>query len=133
MSRVSKITQELGGSIAETSGTKPETLLMMDGGCYWPIVGKNALHLCVYFRSCKPEPVMIGSGLIWLDEMADLMMLNAPIVGVLVNKRMPMTLLSEGWMTLHCEWTTTWDDCVRPHGPEGPVLPPNYYFVCVVV
>ena len=64
MSRISKITQELGGSIVETSGTKPVTLLMMDGGCYWPIVGKNALHLCVNFRSCKPEPVMTGSGLI---------------------------------------------------------------------
>ena len=73
---------------------------------YWPIVGKNALHLCVNFRSCKPEPVMTGSGLIWLDEMADLMMLNAPIEGVLINRRMPMTLLSEGWMTLHCGWTT---------------------------
>ena len=106
MSRVAKATQELGGSIAETSGTKPATLLMMDGGCYWPIVGKNALHLCVNFRSCKPEPVMTGSGLIWLDEMADLMMLNAPIKGVLINRRMPMTLLSEGWMTLHCGWTT---------------------------
>ena len=44
--------------------------------------------------------------LIWLDEMADLMMLNAPIKGVLINRRMPMTLLSEGWMTLHCGWTT---------------------------
>ena len=26
--------------------------------------------------------------------------------GVLVNRRMPMTLLSEGWMTMHCGWTT---------------------------
>ena len=69
-------------------------------------MGKNALHLCVNFRSCKPEPVMTGSGLIWLDEMADLMMLNAPIKRVLINRRMPMTLLSEGWMTLHCGWTT---------------------------
>ena len=33
MSRVAKITQELGGPIAETSETKPATLLMMDGGC----------------------------------------------------------------------------------------------------
>ena len=106
MSRVAKITQELGGSIAETSGTKPATLLMMDGGCYWPIVGKNALHLCVNSRDCKPEPVMTGSGLIWPDEIADLMMLNAPIKGVLINRGMPMTLLSEGWMTLHCGWTT---------------------------
>ena len=35
-----------------------------------------------------------------------MMMLNAPIKGVLINRRMPMTLLSEGWMTLHCGWTT---------------------------
>ena len=106
MSRVSKLTKEMGESIVETSGTKPATLLMMDGGCYWPIVGKNAIHLCVNFRKCKPEPVMTRSGLIWLDEMADVMMLNGPIAGVLINRRMPMTLLSEGWMTLHSGWTT---------------------------
>ena len=96
----------LGVSIAETSRTKPTTLLMIDGGCYWPLVGKNALHLCVNLRSYKPEPVMTGSGLIWLDEMPDLMMLNAPIKVVLINRRMTMTLLSERWMTLHCGWTT---------------------------
>ena len=64
MTRVTKITQEMGGSIFEISGTKPTALPMMDGGCYWTIVGKNALHLCLNFRSCKPEPVMTGSGLI---------------------------------------------------------------------
>ena len=26
--------------------------------------------------------------------------------GVLINRRMPMTLLSKGWMTLHCGWIT---------------------------
>ena len=101
MSRASKITQELDGTIAETSGTKPATLLMMEEGCYWPIVGKNDTHLCVNFRKCKPEPVMTGSGLIWLDEMADLVMLNDLIEGVSINRRMQMTLPSEGWMTLH--------------------------------
>ena len=49
---------------------------------------------------------MTGSGLVWLDEMADLMMLNAPIKGVPINRRMPMALLSEGWATLHYGWTT---------------------------
>ena len=80
---------------------------MIDGGTFWPIVGKNALHMCSNFRPCKPEPIMTGSGLIWLNEMADLEMQNGALVGCLVNRNLPMTLLSEGWMTLHMGWSTT--------------------------
>jgi len=96
---------QITGAIDVDSGTCPSVLMMLDGGTFTHMIGKNARHLACNLRQIKPYPIKTAGGIVWLSSAGDLVVKNYVFRNCLVNHHLELTLLSEGWLTLVGGWT----------------------------
>ena len=82
--------------VAATAGTSTAHKLLIDGGTFAHLFGTGIKHLLTNQRKVKAVPVLTAGNVIYLDEMADLILGQHQILDGYVNPHAELTLISEG-------------------------------------
>lgn len=88
------------GLIDDESGSRPDSMLLLDSGTFKHMSGRNSRHLAINLRAVKKYPVGTAGGIIWLDQGYDIVDKRHVFRGCLVNPHLENSLLSEGWLRL---------------------------------
>jgi len=88
------------GLIDCESGSRPDSMLLLDSGTFKHMSGVNSSHLAINVRKVKEYPVGTAGGIIWLDQGCDIVGKRHVFRGCLVNPHLENSLLSEGWLRL---------------------------------
>jgi hypothetical protein len=100
------VSDTLPAGMDPTSGTEPETHMMLDDGSFRHLARRNAMHLATNIRKIDPYPVQSATGDVkYLVEECDLILNNCEFLNCLVNPHHEMTLISEGWLHLADKWS----------------------------
>jgi hypothetical protein len=92
------------GAIDSESGDRPSVLMLLDGGTFKSMIGRNARHLTCNIRAIKPYPVATAGGMVWLNWAADLVGKDHVFKNCFINEYLETTLLSEGWLRTVENW-----------------------------
>ena len=82
--------------VAAMAGTPTAHKLLIDGGTFAHLFGTGIKHLLTNQRKVKAVPVLTAGNVIYLDEMADLILGQHEILDGYVNPHAELTLISEG-------------------------------------
>ncbi len=103
-----------------TAGEKPETLMLLDGGSFRDMIGRDAEHLVVNARIVEECPVQTAGGVVWLNQVGNIVLGHHVLYDCIINPHMSMSLISEGMLALTKGWRFVTDASGKHiHDPAG--------------
>ena len=78
--------------------------MLLDGGSFRDMIGRDAEHLVVNARVVEEFPVQTAGGVVWLNQVGNIVLGHHVLYDCIINPHMSMSLISEGMLALTKGW-----------------------------